>query len=324
MLDAKLQSTNANNERAISQEVDTKTQKNQIATGISYDKTKKREELEGYLNQVDNNDESCILMGMLILITAPTEDILADRVDEMISKGRREKIYLETMNYVQRHAFNTVLPTGCRRVAYMRAFLTSSLVGLQPFYAVDLVEPGGQFYGLNQTTKHLVFGNRKKLSSPHGFIVGPTGSGKSFFIKMTEIAQTLLETDDDIVMIDPQNEMEYICAEFGGQFVDFTPKCPMHLNPMEIPQEVWEGDERKHEMFIASQSEWACSLIESMMSNITFTQEHRSDIDRVVRKIYEDVFSQKKLKRQPSIIDLRVKIQEKLQKAEYEQDRSAC
>lgn len=321
VLDAKLQSTNANNERAISQEVDAKTQKNQIATGISYDKTKKREELEGYLNQIDNNDESCLLMGMLILITAPTEDILADRVDEMISKGRREKIYLETMNYVQRHAFNTVLPTGCRRVAYMRSFLTSSLVGLQPFYAVDLVEPGGQFFGLNQTTKHLAFGNRKKLTSPHGLIVGPTGAGKSFFIKMTEIVQPLLETDDDIMMIDPQNEMEYVCSYFGGQFIDFTPRCPMHLNPMEISEEVWEGNAKDHEMFVASQSEWACSLIESMMSNITFTQEHRSDIDRVVRQIYEEIFAQKKLKKQPSIVDIRARIQDKLQKAEYEQDK---
>ena len=41
-------------------------------------------------------------------------------------------------------------------------------------------------------------------------------------IKLTEILQTLIRTQDDIIVIDPQNEFESICKEFGGQFVDVT------------------------------------------------------------------------------------------------------
>ena len=41
----------------------------------------------------------------------------------------------------------------------------------------------------------------------------------------------------------------------------------------------------------------------------------------MVRQIYEEIFAQKKLKKQPSIVDIRARIQDKLQKAEYEQDK---
>lgn len=321
ILDAKLINANTNNERNIAQEMDSKQTAGKIVQGISFQRSKEREELEGYISQVDSNSESCLLTGMLIVVTAPSEEILAQRVNEMVSNGKRVKVYLETINYVQQKAFCTALPFGCRRVTYMRAFLTSSIIGLQPFYAIDLAEPGGAFFGRNRTTNHLVFANRKKLKSPHGVIVGPTGTGKSFFIKNTEIAQTLLLTDDDIITIDPQNEMQLVCADFGGQFIDFTPKSNVHLNPMEISQYVLEHPNAQ-ELFITEQSDWACSFCEAAMSGITFTQEHRSDIDKCVKKIYKDAFSQKHIKKQPSILYVREEIKNSLETAKYEEDRS--
>ena len=37
----------------------------------------------------------------------------------------------------------------------------------------------------------------------------------------------------------PQNELESLCALYGGQFLDFTPKSSIYINPMEIPEEVF-------------------------------------------------------------------------------------
>lgn len=56
-------------------------------------------------------------------------------------------------------------------------------------------------------------------------MVGHTGSGKSFFIKETEIAQPLLSTNDDVIILDPNNEqMEFIRSLRGGMYFDFTPE----------------------------------------------------------------------------------------------------
>ena len=193
-----LRSAYGNNERAISQEADSKKSNNQSVTGISYNKKKKKAELEGYMDQLDDDSEECIQAGLLVVVTAGSEDELAARIESIQRTGKNAGAYLETYNYVQLKAFNTALPTGVRQVKKMRSFYTSSLVALQPFFAPEVTEPGGIFYGINNTTKNLVFANRKTLTSPHGIIIGPTGSGKSYLIKETEITQTLLSTDDDI------------------------------------------------------------------------------------------------------------------------------
>ena len=130
--------------------------------------------------------------------------------------GRKEGVVIETADWFQLKALNTALPYGGRQVDYMRFFLASSVVALQPYYAQDIIDLGGYFMGINRTTKRLIFGNRKLLKNPHGIIIGHTGSGKSVIIKLTEILQTLIATDDDVLVLDPQNEFEEIIRALGG------------------------------------------------------------------------------------------------------------
>ena len=300
-----LKSTYGNNERAISQEADLKKSNNQSATGISYSKKKKRAELEEYIDKLDDESEECLQAGLLVVVTAESEEELALRIEEMQRKGKSVGVTLDTYNYVQLKAFNTALPTGVRMVKKMRSFYTGSLVAMQPFFSPDIMDKGGIFYGINSTTKNFVFADRKKLPSPHGMIVGHTGTGKSYLIKETEIAQTLLSTDDDIQMIDPQNESEVVCAKYGGRFLDLTPRGDIHINPMEVPYEIWKSDNKKDkDSFVAGVASWADSFCEAVMYNILFTQEHRNFIDKAVGNIYEKVFASKKLL-QPTLRDLR-------------------
>lgn len=121
----------------------------------------------------------------------------------------------------------------------MRFLLSSSAVAFQPYYAQDIIEPGGYMYGLNRTTKRPIIGNRKFLMNPHGIIIGHTGGGKSFLLKYTEVTQTLIATNDDILIIDPQNEFASIVREYGGSYFDLTPKSRIYLNGFEVPEEVF-------------------------------------------------------------------------------------
>lgn len=300
-----LRSAYGNNERAISQEADSKKSNNQAVTGISYSKKKKRAELEGYMDQLDDDSEECIQAGLLVVVTAESEDELAARIESMQRTAKNVGAYLETYNYVQLKAFNTALPAGVRQVKKMRSFYTSSLVALQPFFAPEVTEPGGIFYGINNTTKNLVFANRKSLTSPQGIIIGPTGAGKSFLIKETEITQTLLSTDDDLQIIDPQNETQNVCAMYGGLFLDFTPKSDIHINPMEVPLSLFKaGTKKDRELFIADVTKWATSFTEAIMKKIVYTQEHSNFIEQAVQNVYDKVFSRNNLI-QPTIKDVR-------------------
>ena len=310
-------------ERAISQELDEKNRNGMMLSGISYTKEKNMEELETIADQIDEHDESCLLVGLLVMVSAETEELLAKRIESMQHNGKENGVMLEPYSYVQLKAFNTALPIGGRYVGHRRAFLTGSLVSMQPFFAQDHCEEGGFFYGLNRTTHQMVIRNRKTLASPHGMIVGHTGSGKSMEIKMTEVSQTLLSTSDDLTVIDPQNEMEGICAVYGGQFIDFTPKSESYINPMEIPYEIrMSKEKRMQNRFVADVTTWANSFCAAIMHNILYTQEHRSAVGECVRAIYDRIFASSDRKFQPTICDLREELKNMADTSDNSQYRS--
>lgn len=304
----KLIATQMNNERAITEEIDQKRKAGIPATSPSYPREKKKQEIEDYIDQLDENDEKGFFMNLLVIVTAKDEDTLARRMHEMQAIGKKEGVILETCDFTQLKAWNTALPIGGRQVDYMRFFLTSSLVAFQPYYAQDIIEPGGQMLGLNRTTKHFIIGNRKKLPNPHGIIVGYSGTGKSMLIKLTELSQTLLATDDDIMIIDPQNEFMEICAIYNGSYFDLTPKSGIYLNGFEVSQEVFDSPLAVQKEFIAAQTEYAKTLCAAAMKNINVTQEHDSIISRCTERMFEQVFAQKKLKKQPTLTWLRDEI----------------
>lgn len=315
VLRGKLEAAHMNNEKAISEELDRKRKAGLQGTGISYSKEKKKDELEEYQDQVADNNEGCFFVGLLVAVTADSEDELASRVERMKYLGSENGVQLVTYNYRQLKALNTVLPFGGRQVDVMIPMLTSSVIALQPYYAQDVQEKGGHVYGTNRTTKNLIIGNRKKMMNPHGIIIGHSGSGKSFFINETEIAQTLLDSDDDIIIIDPQNEFETFCRSCGGEFFDLTPKSSLHLNPLEVSEELFYASPQEKEQFVAIQTEYLKSFCTVVMKNIEVTQEHYSIIDECTRMMYQSFFEKSRLKRQVTLKEFREELLHKSEKS---------
>lgn len=286
----KLSSAMMNNDRAIAQERSRKY-KNRQPGETSYLLDKKKDELTELMDQVDSNDEQAVFLGLLVIVVADELEELWQRVDSLKEAARGQGYLLSTYNYRQLNALNTALPIGGRQVDHMRSFLTSSAVAFNPFYARDLKDTGGYIYGLNRTTKHLIRGSRKRLKNPHGFIAGHSGGGKSFFIKTTEIAQTLLCTEDDVIILDPQNEFEDTVKTYGGQYFDLTPQCSIHLNPFELPQNILKGSALEKNKQVAKKADYACAFVGAAMYNITMTQVHHTFITRAVQQMYERYLS---------------------------------
>ena len=311
----RLAAAGMNNEKAISDEEEKKKNSRIVSGGPSYQRQRKKDDIEGYMAQVNENDETGFFMNMLIVVTAPDEGTLAERVAQLQAIGSKEGVAVETADWHQMKAFNTALPFAGRQVDYMRFLLSSSAVAFQPYYAQDIIEPGGYMYGLNRTTKRPIIGNRKFLMNPHGIIIGHTGGGKSFLLKYTEVTQTLIATNDDILIIDPQNEFASIVREYGGSYFDLTPKSRIYLNGFEVPEEVFFSDQDTKERFVAVQVKYARALIAAIMNNITVTQEHGTVVGRCTRRMFEQVFSQKKLKKQPTLKLLRDEVRKELDAA---------
>lgn len=305
ILKRKLEAANINNEVAINQEMEINARNKNYSSGPSYKKSKTKSELEEYMDQMDDNDENGFFMQLLIAVRAGSLDELKENVETIKLIGSGMGLTFAADQNQQLQALNTLLPTGARRVDHMRSMLTSSMVAFQPYHAMDLIQPGGTFYGINKLTKNIIMLNRKKLKNSNGCIFGHTGSGKSMLLKITEIGQTYVTTDDDIFMIDPQNEMEYITGHFGGQFFDLTASSGIYLNPVEVPEEIlYSTDLKEKDKFIGMKADFIEAFVYSCLKGIMPNGFHKTLIVRCVKKLYDRVF-QSRHPVSPLLSDLR-------------------
>ena len=186
---------------------------------------------------------------------------------------------------MKREALNTALPIGVRQVETMRTLLTQSLAVLMPFNVQELNDSTGNYYGINQISKNVNIGNRKKLINGNGFVFGVPGSGKSFFCKM-EMGSVFLSGDDEIIVIDPMNEYFDIAETYGGTVVNMSTYTDNYVNPLEM--DVWSLDPNDSKGMVREKGEFMLGLCEQCIGD-SLNSRQKSIIDRCVRKLYIDI-----------------------------------
>lgn len=170
----------------------------------------------------------------------------------------------------------SVVVGGVRQVETMRTMLTQSLAVLMPFNVQELNDSGGNYYGINQISKNINVGNRKKLINSNGFVFGVPGSGKSFFCKM-EMGSVFLSGDDEIIVIDPMNEYFDIAETYGGTVVNMSTYTDNYVNPLAM--DVWNLDQNDTKGWVRGKGEFMLGLCEQCIGD-SLNSRQKSIIDR--------------------------------------------
>lgn len=294
------------NQKNMADQRDTNFKNNQIGAGPTFQSEKKNAELQEYLERAYNQDEVAVWVGYNVMVYASNPDELAKRVDTCIARGKDAGFVVEPCFRRQMDALHDLLPLGGRKMDHMmRDFFASSVVALNPFNSRDLCDEGGFFYGLNRDTKQLIIANRKNLKAPHSIVCGHTGGGKSFFVKSTEIAQSLVMTDDDVILLDPNNEQKEFIMSVGGAYYDLTPQSDIYLNPFEVPLYIMNGTEKMVNEFVSTKVFYANNFIESIMRKINYDVNYSTKVERAVENMYAKFFAGKAFRMQPTLKDLR-------------------
>lgn len=110
---------------------------------------------------------------------------------------------------------NTVLPIGTRKINAFRTLTTESLAVFMPFKVQEIMDRGGIYFGENAISHNLIMCNKANLLNQSSLRLGIPGSGKSFSVK-EEIAFLILNTDDDILIADPEGEYAPLIEAMGG------------------------------------------------------------------------------------------------------------
>lgn len=258
---------------------------NDFSSEISYNKRIEKKEIEEIMDDVRENDQCLYYVAVTIILMADSKEELDSMTETVETIGKRNSVTIEEHYLKQREALNTALPIGVRQVETMRTMLTQSLAVLMPFNVQELNDGSGCYYGINQVSKNINIGNRKKLINGNGFVFGVPGSGKSHFCKM-ELGQVFLGGEDEIIIIDPMNEYFDIAHTYGGTVVNMSTYTDNYVNPLDM--DVWSLDLNDSKGMIREKGEFMLGLCEQCMGE-SLNSRQKSIIDRCVRKLYIEI-----------------------------------
>ncbi|KKP81001.1 MAG: Type IV secretory pathway VirB4 component-like protein, partial [Candidatus Levybacteria bacterium GW2011_GWB1_35_5] len=136
--------------------------------------------------------------------------------------------------------FKSTIPLGEDRLYITRNMDTTSLASTFPFTSAMLTQDKGVMYGINQQNGSLIIFDRYSLENANEVILGKSGSGKSYLIKLEVIRQFMFGTE--VIVIDPEGEYGKLAKQLAGEEVAFTASSAIKINPFDLSGMYEEGE----------------------------------------------------------------------------------
>lgn len=194
--------------------------------------------------QVENDD--LYYLNIYILTFASSEVELESNIQCIEGLATGCGLGTRRASFRQEALFKTCLPTMNNHKSLKsiskRNVLTSGIISTYPFLSNELCDSGGVLIGRNALNNSIVMVDRfdtTKYKNANMCVIGASGSGKSYFIKLMIARNRLLNIEQYI--IDPDREYTSICKELGGTLINFGKENI--INVMEIREIRLEDDE---------------------------------------------------------------------------------
>ena len=224
--------------------------------------------------------------GIIILLGKDLEE-LNYQVAQLKSIVSGHLCLLRSMGNQEETAFNTALPLAQMHVEAVRLLTTESSSVFIPFAVQDMNQLDGIYYGVNPLSHNMIRYNRKSGANYNAVVLGVSGSGKSYIVK-EEIAQVRLNTNDYIIIIDPEGEYTPLAEKFGASVIDIALDSKNHINPLDMElQAAGDGGDP-----ISAKCDTIETLVEAMVGGSAMLSPiEKSIIHRVGRKIYRGYYN---------------------------------
>lgn len=259
---------------------------NNFSAIIPYDMEQQRNESKEFLDDLITRDQRMFLSVLTMVITEDSLEklkVLSDAIEQIAGKNMCQ---MGTLRYQQLDGLETVLPFGIRKINALRTLTTESLAVFMPFKVQEIRHENGVFYGQNTISKNMIMVDRKQLLNGNSFILGVSGSGKSFTAKQEITSIKLREPDADIIIVDPEREYSPLVNALGGEVVKISATSDNHINAMDMNSEYGDGANP-----VILKSEFILSLCEQLIGSGNLGPKQKSIIDRCTASVYR-IFQQ--------------------------------
>ncbi len=178
--------------------------------------------------------------GLYITLYAPTVKELEEESKKLIAVLGSILILTKTATLQMEEGFKTTTPMGEDKLFITRNMDTTSLASTFPFSSATLAQDKGVMYGINEQNGSLIIFDRFSLENANEVVLGKSGSGKSYLVKLEALRQIMFGTE--VIIIDPEGEYKDLAKTLNGEFVEFTASSSIKINPLDLAGVYEEGE----------------------------------------------------------------------------------
>ena len=254
---------------------------NNFSAIIPYDMEQQREQSKEFLDDLVTRDQRMFLSVLTMVHTAETKEQLDNDTEALLTTARKHLCQFAILKFQQLDGLNTAMPFGVRKIDALRTLTTESLAVFMPFRVQEIRHDKGIYYGQNVISKNMIIADRKKLLNGNSFILGVSGSGKSFTAKEEIVSTILRDKNSDVICIDPEHEYTPLIKALGGEIINISATSPNHINAMDMNSEYGDGANP-----VILKSEFILSLCEQLIGSNNLGAKQKSIIDRCTASVY--------------------------------------
>ena len=200
------------------------------------------QDVKTLVGSMHRNKESlmhCAVYMELIASDQTEFEILQNQVTVELT---RAKLNVDKLKLRQQQGFCCVSPCGYNAFGteYERVLPAGSVANLFPFNYSGKTDPNGFYIGKDKYGSNIVVDFDRRDSdktSANILILGNSGQGKSYLIKL--LICNLLEAGKSVIALDAEHELEELCENLGGCFIDLM-AGEKRINVLEVRS--WNED----------------------------------------------------------------------------------
>jgi len=153
--------------------------------------------------------------------------------------------------YNQMELFRTILPGNAAELKKYDWFLTTAEAALclcfkeslpkdeQSDFLVRFTDRQGLPLAIDPLDLPMRIG---RINNRNKFVLGPSGSGKSFF--MNALLEQYTAYEMDVVIVDTGHSYSGLCSYFEGKYLTYSEREPITMNPFAISQEEYNIEKK--------------------------------------------------------------------------------
>lgn len=238
-----------------------------------------RQDIEDLRDKLQQGTERFFKFGLYLTVYGNSKEEVEKSVQFIESLLESRLVYVKEAVFRTEQGFVSTLPIANDELGVGNNMNSSPLATTFPFVSSDLSSSTGILYGINRHNNSLILFDRFQMENANMVIFAKSGAGKSYAVKLEVLRSLMMGTD--VIIIDPENEYQYLSEAVGGSFINISLNSDYHLNPFDLPK--IPEDEDPQDVFrnnIAS----LIGLLHIMLGSIT--PEEDSILDRAVHETY--------------------------------------